>query len=284
MPRKSATLRLSQATELYAAYQKASIEEVKTGRFIRDMIARLQGGRGLSKGQRNWLDSLIEEGVPQPKGDQVLLSKIDSAISTLGMESKIDVLNDFRRKVYNGWDLSPKQAKWLSGMLAQAKDFRTNGCWAPSENQVKDMKDIANLSRGYSSIYWQSHGGTYRAVEKIREYLHLLEVELTSENAEHREVALAKVGLDEWCINKAKKAMAGKFRELREKPYAKVGTLVWTQYRPEGAIIHQWFQAPVCGAPEVSPNGTVVYPVLNPARGLILVTKEQIAKRKPKGA
>ena len=286
MPRKSAALRLSQATELYAAYQDANIAEVKTGRFIRDMIARLTIGKGLSKGQRNWLDSLIEEGVPQPKGDQVLLSKIDSAISTRGMESKVNVLNDFRRKVYNGWNLSSKQAKWLSDMLAQAKDFRVNGRWEPSELQLSDMRDIANLSRGYSSVYWQTHGGTYRAVEKIREYLRVLAIEPTSENADTRDRHLAEIGLDEWCINKAKKAMAGKIRELREKPYAEVGALVWTRYRPEGSSWNdlQWFQAPVCGAPEVSPNGAIVYPVLNPVRGLILVTKEEIAKRKPRGA
>jgi hypothetical protein len=256
---------------------------MKGGRFIRDMISRLERGKGLSKGQRNWLDSLIEEGVPQPKGDQVLLSKIDEAIATLGMESKVSALNDFRRKVFNGWSLSPKQSKWLADMIVDADQLRISGPWAPDEEQIGLMRDIANLSRGYNSTYWATHGGTARAVEKIRDYLKILDNESIVDDSQTQ--TLAKIGLDEWCINKAKKAMNGRLRELREVPYAKAGDLVWTRYRPDGASWNdlQWFQAPVCGPPEVSSRGTVVYPVLNPIVGLIEVTKDEIAKRKPRG-
>ena len=282
MPRKSATLRLSQAQELYASYREANIEEVKSGCFIRDMISRLERGKGLSKGQRNWLDSLIDEGIPQPKGDQLLLAKIENAISTLGMESKAGVLSDFRRKVFNGWDLSIKQAKWLDDLLAQAHEFRISGPWQPNEDLVFMMRDIASLSRGYSTVYWQTHGGTYRAVEKIRNYLELIDAEC--ENEDFRIKALAGVGLDEWCINKAKKAMAARIRELRESPYVKAGDLVWTRYRADNNSWNdlQWFRAPVCGDPEVYERGEVVYPVLNPVLGLILVSKEKLQKRKPR--
>jgi len=290
MPRKSAALRLSQAKDLYQVYTEASLADTRAGRFIRDMISRFERNRGLSKGQRNWLDSLIEEGLPQPKGDQVLLAKIDEAIATPGMESKKEVLRDFRRKVFNDWSLSPKQAKWLSSMIADATELRVNGPWAPSDEQLAEMRDIAKLSRGYSSVYWSTHGGTYRAVEKIRLYLGILDLEKDSlgQNPEsHRKAELARVGLDEWAINKAKKAMAGKLRELRENPYAKAGDLVWTRYRdPAGGweAQWQWFRAPVCGPPEISPNGAIVYPVLNPVAGLIMVTNQEIAKRKPRGA
>ena len=282
MPRKSAKLRLSQAEELYKSYSDEGMTESKGGRFIRDMIARLSRGRGLSKGQRNWLDSLIEEGVPQPKGDQVLLAKIDQAIETPGMERRRDILSDFRRKVFNGWNLSPKQTQWLSSMIADAETLRIEGPWTPNEEQLQDMRDIAALSRGYNSVYWSTHGGTWRAVEKIRAYLEVLD-----KGTLEARVELAPIALDEWCINKAKKAMAGRIRELRKKPYVVMGDLVWTRYRDPGALWnepYQWFRAPVCGSPEISEKGEVVYPVLNPVLGLIMVTNQQIAKRKPKGA
>ena len=282
MPRKSAVLRLAQAQELYTSYREANIEEMKSGYFIRDMISKLEIGKGLSKGQRNWLDSLIDEGVPQPKGDQVLLAKIESAISTLGMESKAGVLSDFRRKVFNGWDLSIKQSKWLDDLLSQAQELRISGPWKPNEELVFMMRDIASLSRGYSTVYWQTHGGTYRAVEKIRNYLQVIDADCEDEDLRAKE--LAKVGLDEWCINKAKKAMAGRIRELRDNPYVKEGDLVWTRYQANEQSWPklQWFRAPVCGAPEVSERGEVVYPVLNPVLGLILVSKEKLQKRKPR--
>lgn len=282
MPRKSAALRLSQAKELYASYQEAGLEGMKGGRFIRDMVFRLDRGRGLSKGQRNWLDSLIEEGVPQPKGNRELLSKIDDAIATVGMESKAGILNDFRFKIYNGWDLSPKQSKWLQDMLTDAEDLKINGPWMPDENQIQLMRDIAALSRGYNSAYWSTHGGTYRAVGKIRDFLEVYDSEYDDKNL--IEKRLSAVGLDEWSITKAAKSMRGRLQELREKPYAEVGSLVWTRYRADGARWNdlQWFQAPVCGPPTVSDRGQVVYPVLNPVAGLIEVTKDQITKRKPR--
>jgi len=282
MPRKSVALRLSQSQELYASYQEANIEEAKSGCFIRDMVSRLERGKGLSKGQRNWLDSLIEEGIPQSKGDPVLLAAIDEAFETSGMEQYQSALFDFRRKVFNGWDLSPKQAKWLSNMISDAKELRINGPWIPDEETIKLMRDLSALSKGYDATYWANHGGTYRAVEKIRSFIFIFDEEY--ETPAQRTNALASIGLDEWCINKAKKGMAGRYRELREKPYALAGALVWTKYRADDASYdepYQWFQAPVCGRPEVSERGEVVYPILNPVLGLIEVTKDNIAKRKP---
>ena len=290
MARKSAALRLSQASALYAGYQESSLEDSKAGRFIRDMADRLERSKGLSQGQRNWLDNLIEEGVPEAKGDKVLLAKIDEAAATVGMEGSHEILSDFRRKVFNGWSMSPKQVKWLGDILAKAEDLRVNGPWIPDEETLHLMRDIVALSKGYNATYWSTHGGTYGAVEKIRNFMHIYdEVDFESDelSVNIRTRALAQIGLDQWCIDKAQKAMSGRLRELREKPYVNSGDLVWTRYRPEGAGWNdpfQWFRAPVCGDPEVSDRGEVVYPVLNPARGLILVTKNEITKRKPAGA
>ena len=286
MARKSAKLRLSQSSELFAKYTEAGLETTRAGMFIRDMIVRLDRGKGLSQGQRRWLDSLIEEGIPTPKGDEALIAAIDEAIATPGMERRHDILRDFRHKAFNGWNLSTKQATWLDSMIAEAKKLREEGPWQPSEEQISIMRDIAALSRGYNSVYWASHGGTYRAVEKIRLYLGILDLDAADHPEAHRKAEMARVGLDEWCLNKAKKAMAGRLRELREQPYAKSGDLVWTRYRAPEANWNelQWFQAPVCGNPEVSERGHVVYPILNPILGLIMVSKDEIAKRKPRGA
>ena len=82
MARKSAALRLSQSQTLLVGYTDAGLDATRGGRFIADMIYRLSRGKGLSKRMRDWLDSLIEEGVPTPKGDPAILAKIDAAVET----------------------------------------------------------------------------------------------------------------------------------------------------------------------------------------------------------
>ena len=82
MPRKSRQLRLQQAQELHAAWAKSPFANDWRHRFIRDMISRLERDRGTSTKQRNWLDSLIEEGVPAAENkNPELVAQIDIAVA-----------------------------------------------------------------------------------------------------------------------------------------------------------------------------------------------------------
>ena len=71
--RKSLKLRTSQAVALKEAYEDASMADDYRYRFINDMCTRLSRGKALTKKQRSWLDNLIDEGVPAPKGDLVMI-------------------------------------------------------------------------------------------------------------------------------------------------------------------------------------------------------------------
>ena len=97
MPRKSAILRLSQASKLFNEFTDAGLADSYQGKFIRDAMARLSRGRGLSKKQRDWLDGLIEEGVPAPKNPEQV-ARLEAAAIVVGMEGKASILNDFANK------------------------------------------------------------------------------------------------------------------------------------------------------------------------------------------
>ena len=70
MPRKSAVKRLEEAKATLALWEGAGQGGDRSAQFMRDMIVRLERSRGLSKGQRNYLDSLIEQGVPKTHNEE----------------------------------------------------------------------------------------------------------------------------------------------------------------------------------------------------------------------
>jgi hypothetical protein len=246
MPRKSRQLRLTQAVDLASQYATAGLADDYRGRFIGDMASRLQAGRGLSKKQRDWLDTLIEEGVPAPKGDPELIARIESAIAVEGMRDfDTRMLSEFAGKLRRGWDLSEKQVKWMGDLLSKAEELAKSGPWAPDEETIEKLKVCIKLSRGYNTVYWQTHGGTYKALESVRRYLE------GTENA------------DEWCVNKLLKAMARPLREL-ENPKFIPGQMYWLyirkQYPENGG---DYAPALIADGPYVSEkNGKVVYSAL----------------------
>ena len=86
MPRKSKTLRLQQAKDTLSGYVSAGLRTASQARFLADMISRMERDRYPTKRQRDWLDRIIEEGVPEPKGDLEYIAKIDEALSTDGID------------------------------------------------------------------------------------------------------------------------------------------------------------------------------------------------------
>ena len=266
MPRKSKALRLQQAQELLAAYEVANLVHDHRARFARDMICRLQRGKGLSKRQREWLDSLIEEGVPQPKGDLTLLAEIESAQNVEGMPSRdVEILGEFAHKVRRGWSLSEKQERWMLGILAKAQQIREEGPWAPTADQQVKLEACVKLAKGYSHVHWSNNPGTFKAVQAADWYL------------THGGT------IEEWHVNKLLKAMAGKLRELFETPYV---TPDKPCYALEGSeydsTTRSWGLATPMGPPIVSETGSIVYPVLLGSGTLAYLSRHRLAKRKPR--
>ena len=265
MPRKSRVLRLSQATALSEAYEAARMTDDYRARFVRDMAARLDRGRGLSKKQRDWLDSLITEGVPAPKGDSVLIARIEAAITVEGMrEFDVNMLGEFLTKVRNDWKMSEKQTKWLNDLLVAAEKIAADGPWAPTEEQMASLQLCLKLAKGYSNVYWETHGGTAKALQSVQRYI---------EGAD---------AADEWCVNKLIKSMARPLREL-ENPKFTPGEMYWLfvskTYPERGG---DYAPALVADGPFVSDkNGKVVYSVL--VNGEIIETDNVTKQRRRTG-
>ena len=271
MARKSHALRLSQATDLVAVYAEAGMGDDYRARFARDMSARLGRNKGLSKRQREWLDSLIEEGVPVPKGDQALIARIEAAQAVKGMkEYDVNILSEFLTKVRNDWKMSEKQTKWMGEILAEADRIAIEGPYTIDEETTEKLRLCLKLAKGYNGVYWETHSGTRKALESVTSHL-------------------AGAGVtDEWCVNKLLKSMAGRLREVLERPYVTPDKPCWVRVRNEdtnfGHNMYSWSLGVVAGSPEIDDRGAIVYPVLTATGSLKLARKEELAKRKPKGA
>jgi hypothetical protein len=271
MARKSAALRLQQASDLAQAYSKAGLSGDRNFRFISDMITRITRSRGLTTKQRNWLDALIEEGVPKPKGDLALIERMEQALAVPGAEGMRDTLTDFLRRERNGWSLSPKQIAFRDRLLAEAEDIAANGPWKPSEEQARDLESCSKLARARSQMYWSTHPGEHRACQAVEAW-----------QAGDRD------NIDKWSVEKVLHSFRVGLRELAN-PYADPGTLIWTRVRsdtPGSSRYHydtEVVPALVSGPPTVSDRGTVVYPALADGQFLQLTAK-QLMKRKPKDA
>ena len=271
MPRKSRELRLQQATSLLDAYVIARVQDLYQGRFISDMCYRLGLGKGLSKKQREWLDTLIEEGVPVPKGDPALIAKIESAKEVDGMQHRHTVLGEFLRKIRNGWDLSDKQENFLEIMLNEAEEIRQNGKWSPNEELIKKLQLVIRLSKAKNTWYWQHRPGTAKAYDKVNNWLEWF-------NQKELRCFVGEAGLegfepvdephiDEWACNKLFEACKKPLGELK-KPKHLPGELRHFRGGPQIAL--------VVGAP-ILQGGEVGYPVIVDGEQLLTY---QLTKRR----
>ena len=268
MPRKSRELRLSQALALVDAYEEANMADDYRARFARDMATRLTRNKGTSTKQRNWLDTLIEEGVPAPKGDPAVLARIEAARAVEGMSPRdVQILGEFAGKIARGWDLSEKQAAWMNALIATADDIRENGPWHPSPEQVEKLEACVKLARGYAPMHWSNNPGTFKAVKAVTEYLE-------ADGPPPRP----------WHVNKLLTAMKAKLRELFETPYVTPEKPCWAVVptKPGERRVREYGLATVMGPPTVSESGRIVYPILTGTGSLVELSRHSLAKRKPR--
>ena len=256
MARKSRELRLSQTEALIEEYEEKNLQADYRYRFLLDVRNRILRRKSLTTRQRSWLDSLIEEGVPEIKRDEKLISEIKEALQLRGMEHRSQPLTDFMNRLSCGKELSTKQFAFLKGMLEEANVVRVEGPYTPSEYDKALLVQCLMLSHGYSMGYWNTHPGTARALRNVRDW-----IEGESEF------------VDEWSVNKITKAMASKLRELNDLPYASSGDLVWVLRDAE------MITGVVSGDPEICEKGEITYPVLAGSEVLML-SKAYLSKRK----
>jgi len=273
MPRKSRDLRLSQAKELHSAYESAGFSGDKNHRFICDMINRLEI-RDITSGQKRYLDSLIEQGVPEVKNPE-RVAEITAALSVDGMQHRRETLQSFAGKLVRGWNLSEKQENFLKILLEEAENIRQNGKFRPSDDVIADLRHAVSLSSNKNGWYWQHRPGVAKSLNKVQAWLQWYarkdrndldlpdDVAAVIANAEEPHI-------DEWTCNKLIKAFSSRIREMRNPKYP-VGTMAWWKRT------HPRVPALVVGMPEIW-KGDVGYPCLVDGEHRI-VRSENLVKR-----
>jgi len=235
MARKSREVRLTQTKNLISKYEAAGLGNDKVCRFMRDMEYRLERNKGLSTGQRNWLDRLIDEGVPAAQ-NEARVTEILAAANLEGMQQKKSVLEEFAGKVRRGWSLSEKQEKWLNGMLSEAQDIRVNGIWHPSDELKADLEICLRLAKTKNGWFWNHKPGAAKAYNKVESYM-----DGTSTR------------VDEWACNKFLNVFKTIIKELKTPKHA-VGSMCFIGYTKEVAVI--------ADVPFVNEHGKLVYPII----------------------
>tara|TARA_B100001123_G_scaffold446273_1_gene600170 strand:- start:446 stop:1222 length:777 start_codon:yes stop_codon:yes gene_type:complete len=209
------------------AYEEACMDSDYRYRFIGDMVRRLERPKALSQKQRKWLDSLIDEGAPAPKGDPVLIQKIKDAAELDGMQHRRQVLCDFAGTICRGYTLSEKQFKFLDIMLSEAEEIRQNGRYRPAD--PGRLATASSLLSGKSEWYWAHRRGTAKAYHKVQSWLKwntmrevIEEVKLLGKETNH--VLGEEPVIDEWSCEKVLKAAKTGLSEI-DSPRHEVGAL-----------------------------------------------------------
>lgn len=208
MARKSATQRLEEAKATLALWVEAGMGSDRSANFIRDMIARLERSRGITKGQRNFLDSLIEQGAPKAHNVD-RCEEIARAIATSGMETMATPLSDFRYKLSKGWRLSEKQEAFLQSLLDQAKKLQEEGLPTLTEDEKRLVEHLLVYAAGRGDWYWAHRQGGYNAFQNA---LRFYETHGT---------------LDERSFSRLKNTFKGATKHLTEPKFPEGSLAVW---------------------------------------------------------
>ena len=175
MPRKSQALRLQQARDLIAAYNAAGAGG--TGlRFMNDMVSSMARGKYPTKRQRDWLDRLIDEGVPEAKGDEGLIAAMNTAVETFEAATDFDwevrTLRDFINRERQGWKLSGKQVALRDRILKKANDLQAGDIWLTVTPPMRaTLENATKLYKGYSELWKRDRPAVMRAMARSVEFL-----------------------------------------------------------------------------------------------------------------
>lgn len=277
MPRKSKELRLSQTKTLISGYENAGIGHAdRSFRFMNDMVVKLERGKGLTSGQRNYLDNLIDQGVPSLKNED-RVNNILAAAKVDGMQEVAPTLRDFAYKVGKGWTLSEKQEDFLEKLLQKSEKLKVEGRYRPSPEVIEDLKIADDILRHKNGWYWQHRVGTAKAYEKVQAWLkwHFSKKALDSLEQSHPEHSFQlekEPIIDPWSCDKVCKSVKNQIKEIRS-PRHLVGSMVWMKNNNTQKTVGL-----ISGEPTVQ-KGVIVYPFLCDGE-VIMVPSDLLKKRR----
>ena len=169
--RKSKQLRLSQAEDILTQFEAAGIGECRDARFVRDMVSKLRSDRYPTKRQRDWLDSIIDKGLPEVNSEYADLANAIADALTIDNLDFADTLRDFRFKIQCGYNLSEKQIVFCKKLIEKATSIREGNHWQPSEETLQKLKLAVQVSVCYTQHYWYDRPGLSAALESARQYI-----------------------------------------------------------------------------------------------------------------
>ena len=281
MPRKSKELRISQTKSLIESYQNAGIGHAdRSFRFMNDMVARLERGKGLTSGQRNYLDNLIDQGVPTLKNEE-RVNYILAASEVDGMQEASSTLRDFAYKVGKGWSLSEKQEAFLEKLLQKSEKLKVEGRFRPSDDVIDDLLIADGILRHKNGWYWQHRVGTGKAYDKVQSWLkwHTSKSaldKLVQSHPDHTFQLEKEPLIDQWSCDKVLKTVKNQINEIKN-PRHLVGSMAWMKvHSPSGDA--QKVLGLISGEPTVQ-KGVIVYPFLYNGED-IMVPSDQLKKRR----
>jgi len=170
--RKSRSLRLAQAKEALEDFKSAGLENsTSAGRFLQDVIPRMERGKYPTKRQRDWLDTIIDSGPPEPpENSKALVEKIDIAMAVDGIQFN-HILSDFKSRLIRGYDLSEKQLAFCENLIQKAADIQSGNIWTPDSETRANLELAVELSKCYTTTYWSTHPGSYQALSACSNWL-----------------------------------------------------------------------------------------------------------------
>jgi len=258
-------------------YSDKGLESDRSYRFMTDMSSRMECSKGMSTGQRKYLDSLIDQGIPTPKNEE-RVKEILAAAEVDGMQQSASTLKDFAFKLSKGWNLSEKQEKFLSKLLAKAETVKVEGRFRPAGELLEDLKSAAAICKIKNSWYWQHRPGTAKAYDKVRVWLEWSRTKTAKDEIEASipgsiiQIELEPI-IDQWACDKLLEAVKNQISELRS-PRHPEGSMVWkVMYNgtPKSCAI-------ITGPPTLK-DGKIFYPCLVSGED-ILVISEDLKKRR----
>jgi hypothetical protein len=263
MPRKSRQQRLAEGNKLIGEYESSNMTNNWSYGFLNSIVIQLESGKQLSKRQRTTFDDMIDEGVPKPKGDKALLSKIDDAIAYWKHNPDRDwetgILGDLRRNVFNAWELSDKQRKLLNNTLNRCDDDKAGlNDFTPTDEQINDLRILTKLFFGYDSRWQHERPALAKAVDRVIRYLS------------------GETNIEQYHYDKLMKAMGSRLKKVRN-PRFKKGDLSqvrqWDKNPGKSAVIFCMSEA------YINKQGEIVNDWMVPVTGIRQYNPDQLPKR-----
>jgi hypothetical protein len=223
--RKSRQKRIEDTKSAINVWTDAGLSNEYQVRFMNDMLQRLERGRGMSKKQRTWLDSLHADGPPASKGDPAEIAKIDKSIKLMSRDGRaVEALLSFRGQIAKGRTLSEKQAKFLDILIVKANHIADHGHFRPTDEQIIDLNIALAVCRARIGWIGQNKPGTYKAFEKINGWM------IAEELLEKGQIEENLFIIDEWTVNKVLDAGRVALREIKTGKHP-AGAIRYVRYK-----------------------------------------------------